>query len=69
MSNSLLRYRLIEFNRAKMRGNSTYIYLDPTINIRGIYIFYIKNKKYYKLHYLYLYYIRLSTILKLCPKK
>jgi len=69
MSNSLLQYKLIEFNRTKMRGNSTYIYLDPTINIRGIYIFYIKNKKYYKLHYLYLYYIRLSTILKLCPKK
>lgn len=69
MNNGLLRYRLIEFNRAKMRGNSTYIYLDPTINIRGIYIFYIKNKKYYKLHYLYLYYIRLSTILKLCPEK
>ena len=69
MSNSLLQYKLIEFNRTKMRGNSTYIYLDPTINIRGIYIFYIKNKKYYKLHYLYLYYIRLSIILKLCSKK
>lgn len=69
MSNSLLQYKLIEFNRIKRRGNSTYIYLDPTINIRGIYIFYIKNKKYYKLHYLYLYYIRLSTILKLCSKK
>lgn len=36
MNNSKLQYRLIEFNRAKMRGNSTYIYLDPTINIQNI---------------------------------
>lgn len=41
MNNRLLRYKLIEFNRTKIRGNSTYIYLDPTINIPGIYNFYM----------------------------
>lgn len=62
MSNSLLQYKLIGFNRAKMRGNSTYIYLDPTINIPGIYNFYMKNSKYYKLHYMYLYWINLNLV-------
>lgn len=62
MSNGLLRYRLIEFNRAKMRGNSTYIYLDPTINIPRIYNFYMKNSEYYKLHYIYLYWINLNLV-------
>ena len=69
MNNSKLQYKLKIFNRLRIRCCKKYIYLDPVINIRKIYIFYIKNKKYYKLHYLYLYYIRLSTILKLCPKK
>ena len=62
MSNRLLRYKLIEFNRTKMRGNFAYIYLDPTINIPGIYNFYIKNSEYYKLHYMYLYWINLYLI-------
>ena len=57
MSNSLLQYKLIGFNRTKMRGNSTYIYLDPTINN-----FYMKNSEYYKLHYIYLYWINLNLV-------
>lgn len=69
MKNNKLIKDLKLFYSVRIRHNSTFVYLDPTINIRGIYIFYIKNKKYYKLHYLYLYYIRLSTILKLYPKK
>lgn len=65
MNNGLLRYKLIEFNRNKIRMNSTYVYLDPTINIPGIYNFYMKNSKYYKLHYMYLYWINLNLADKL----
>lgn len=62
MSNSLLQYKLTVFNRIKIKSNSTYIYLDPTINIPGIYNFYIKNSEYYKLHYIYLYWINLNLV-------
>lgn len=41
------------------------MYLDPTINIRKIYSLYMKNPEYYKLHYLYLYYVNLNLINKL----
>lgn len=62
MDNGLLRYKLIVFNRTKIRSNSRYIYLDPTINISGIYNFYMKNSEYYKLHYIYLYWINLNLV-------
>ena len=65
MNNSKLQYKLKVFNRIKIRGYKIYIYLDPVINIRKIYNFYMKNHEYYKLHYLYLYYINLSLVGKL----
>lgn len=47
MKNNQLIKDLKLFYSVRIRHNSTLVYLDPTINIRGIYIFYIKNKKYY----------------------
>jgi len=65
MNNSKLQYKLKVFNKIKIRGYKKYIYLDPVINIRKIYNFYMKNCEYYKLHYLYLYYVNLILISKL----
>ena len=62
MNNSKLQYKLKVFNRIKIRGYKKYIYLDPDINIRKIYNFYMKNREYYKLHYIYLYWINLSLV-------
>ena len=62
MSNGLLQYKLKVFNRIKIRGYKKYICLDPNINIRKIYNFYMKNREYYKLHYIYLYWINLSLV-------
>lgn len=65
MNNSKLQYKLKIFNRLRIRCSKKYIYLDPVINIRKIYNFYMKNHEYYKLHYLYLYYVNLNLISKL----
>lgn len=65
MNNSKLQYRLKIFNRVEIRGYKKYMYLDPTINIRKIYSLYMKNRGYYKLHYLYLYYVNLGLASKL----
>ena len=65
MNNSKLQYKLKIFNRLRIRCCKKYIYLDPVINIRKIYNFYMKNHGYYKSHYLYLYYVNLNLINKL----
>ena len=62
MSNSELINHLKLFARTKIRPNKKCVYLDPTINIKNIYIFYLKDRKYFKLHYMYLYWINLNLV-------
>lgn len=62
MNNSKLQYKLKIFNRIRIQCCKKYIHLDPTINIPRIYNFYMKNSKYYKLHYIYLYWINLNLV-------
>lgn len=65
MSNSKLQYKLKIFSRIRIRGYKKYMYLDPAISIRKIYNLYMKNREYYKLHYLYLYHVSLSLVSKI----
>lgn len=62
MKNNQLIDNLKLYRLTRVKHNSVLIHLDPTINILKIYSFYIKDSKYYKLHYLYLYYINLSLV-------
>lgn len=62
MKNNQLIKDLKLFYSVRIRHNSTLVYLDPTINIPRIYNFYMKNSEYYKLHYMYLYWINLNLV-------
>lgn len=62
MSNTKLQYNLKLYYRARIKHNSVLLHLDPGINTRKLYTLYIKNNKYYKAYYLYLYYVYLLLI-------
>lgn len=55
------KFSLKLFDR-KIKSNSIYIKLTPTINCRTVYILFIKNIKYRKLYYYYIYYTYLSLL-------
>lgn len=65
MNNSILIDYLKSFTRTEITLNKERIRLSPTVNISKLYILYRENRKYSKLHYLYLYWINLSLVGKL----
>lgn len=62
MSNTKLQHNLKLYYRVRIKHNSVLLHLDPGINTRKLYTLYIKNNKYYKAYYLYLYYVYLLLI-------
>lgn len=65
ISNSRLKNNLKLYYLTKIKHSAAFIGLDPSINARKVYILHLKNIRYHKLHYLYLYYINLSLISEL----